>query len=1096
VKTFRVLIFLWLGIAFVANVAHAGSQAAVEHFLGSIGGEGSRDGKAAEARFWTPEGIWSDGVYVYVADRGNAIVRRISRTTGDVVTIAGSPQQYVQVDATGSDARFSSPHAVWGTGASLYVADGSVDLRGSSNGALRKIVLATREVKTIAHFSGSAPTLIAGNSRHIYLFAPTVASGGIFGFPGVLVRALYEISIETEQVRTMALPPAPSNSDADPKAIWADDQFLYLAYAAAQGAFNLAKIDLSNEQFTAMFAFPPAVPRNAFFPSGLWRSERGNFFVTDSQGIYQVDSSKNQLSKLAIAPAANYNQIGGLWGNSSTLFLTDSVADIVFTMDMPTLQVMTLAGLPDTTATMEKPGSMVGPVVSPEEFGAQTIWGNDRFIYAAARNAIYKISRVTREITLLAGSFTDYGLVDGDGPAARFNLPTSLWGLGQDLYVLDYGNQLVRKVDVESGLVMRFTDLLTTQSSRPSRMWGDGAYLYITETGKQPDIRRINIATHETTIIPIPARNPVGISTDRNYAYVADFPTISFSPTGPATFCEQILKTDLTTGDTVVLAGGGITNESLCSSVIDGVGAQAQFVNAYELWSDGRLLYVLDRFTLRTVDPRTGETHTIAGDSHIHGHDDGIGSQARFASLTSAWGDGQYLYVADGAIRRVTLPVPPAMTFGIKAGGADYWRAASSGNQLQVGYAHLQQNGTGGLPQGVAIFSYRANGVLISEASVPGGPGIQQGRIFAEIGTSVNTGLAIANPNDITATVSFYFTDGNGVNFGNSSATIQPNAQIAAFLNEAPFNGSEKARSFSFTSSVPVGAIALRGHTNERSEFLMTTLPVASISSSSVDAAVLPQFAKGGGWQTQVLLVNPTDETLTGAVQFEMPMNYSIPPRSSAKIVTSDLAAEIHTGAVHVYPASGSKAPVASTVFSFVQNGITVTESGAAATGTASAFRVFAEYGGSLRTGVAVANVTSGSATLKFELLNMTGEPSGYAGLMLLAGNGHSSIFIDEIPGFVNLPASFRGVLRVSSDAAISVIGLRGRYNERGDFLISTTPALPEDTPSPTDLIFPHFVTGGGYTTEFLLLNTGGSTSGSAFFRTQSGSDFPFPVTR
>ena len=148
--------------------------------------------------------------------------------------------------------------------------------------------------------------------------------------------------------------------------------------------------------------------------------------------------------------------------------------------------------------------------------------------------------------------------------------------------------------------------------------------------------------------------------------------------------------------------------------------------------------------------------------------------------------------------------------------------------------------------------------------------------------------------------------------------------------------------------------------------------------------------------------MNPTDETLTGAVKFETSVNYSIPPRSTAQVVTSDMGAQIHTGAIHVDPAFGSKAPVASTVFSFVQNGVTVTESGAAATGIARAFRVFAEYGGSLHTGVAVANSASSSSAVKFELLNMTGESSGYSGSLTLAGNGHVSIFIDEIPGFAN----------------------------------------------------------------------------------------------
>ena len=57
-------------------------------------------------------------------------------------------------------------------------------------------------------------------------------------------------------------------------------------------------------------------------------------------------------------------------------------------------------------------------------------------------------------------------------------------------------------------------------------------------------------------------------------------------------------------------------------------------------------------------------------------------------------------------------------------------------------------------------------------------------------------------------------------------------------------------------------------------------------------------------------------------------------------------------------------------------------------------------------------------------------------------------------------------------------MGLRERYNERGDFLITTTPATNEAAPPTTGpLYFPHFAMGGGYTTEFILY---GGTPGQA----------------
>ena len=82
--------------------------------------------------------------------------------------------------------------------------------------------------------------------------------------------------------------------------------------------------------------------------------------------------------------------------------------------------------------------------------------------------------------------------------------------------------------------------------------------------------------------------------------------------------------------------------------------------------------------------------------------------------------------------------------------GADAWKVAVSEVTTASG---------GPAPSGVAIFGYRHNGALVSEAGVPASAPVLKGRLFAEIAGPVNTGLAIANPNDTAATISFFFTD-------------------------------------------------------------------------------------------------------------------------------------------------------------------------------------------------------------------------------------------------------------------------------------------------------------------------------------------------
>ena len=183
-----------------------------------------------------------------------------------------------------------------------------------------------------------------------------------------------------------------------------------------------------------------------------------------------------------------------------------------------------------------------------------------------------------------------------------------------------------------------------------------------------------------------------------------------------------------------------------------------------------------------------------------------------------------------------------------------------------------------------------------------------------------------------------------------------------------------------------------------------------------------------------------------------------------------------------------------SSVFTFVSNGITVTENGIATTGSASLFRVFAEVdrGNRLQTGVAIANISATAANVQFELLTMDGRPSGFAGSTTISPNGHIAMLLNEIPGLKNLPATFQGVLQISSNTSLSAIGLRTRYNERSDFLISTTPAIADNVSATTqELVFPHVVSGGGYTTEFILMNSAGSSQGTVTLKSQTGSELP-----
>jgi hypothetical protein len=396
----------------------------------------------------------------------------------------------------------------------------------------------------------------------------------------------------------------------------------------------------------------------------------------------------------------------------------------------------------------------------------------------------------------------------------------------------------------------------------------------------------------------------------------------------------------------------------------------------------------------------------------------------------------------------------------------------------------------------VAIFGFRKNGVVISEATVPAAGLISRARIYAELDGASRTGVAVANPSTEPATISFYFTNADGQTVKTGSATLPANGQIAAFLDELPFNSlTPFAGSFTLTSSRPVSIVALRGYVNERSDFLLTTTPVTNLDAGS-SQDVFPHFADGGGWTTQVVLVNPTDSAISGTLRFTdasgQPISdagYAIPGRAAWTMTTAGTAAAVSAGSIRIFPSTGSTVPAGSLVFSYRYGGIRVTEAGLPASSAGSAFRLYAELSPTTQSGLAITNSSPIPATLQLELVN-TGGSTVASSALTIAANSQIATFLNQAPGFEMISQPFQGLLRVTSSAPVALAGLRGRYNERGDFIITTTPPVPEQSSTVNgDSYFAHFADGGGFTTQFVLFSTvpGVSSGGSLRFVSQTG---------
>jgi hypothetical protein len=110
---------------------------------GTAGVAGSEDKIGADARFKNPYGITTDGTNLYVADTGNSTIRKIVIASRAVTTIAGAAGNPSFANGKGTAARFNGTYAITTDGANLYIADGN-------NSLIRKMVLATEEVTTLA----------------------------------------------------------------------------------------------------------------------------------------------------------------------------------------------------------------------------------------------------------------------------------------------------------------------------------------------------------------------------------------------------------------------------------------------------------------------------------------------------------------------------------------------------------------------------------------------------------------------------------------------------------------------------------------------------------------------------------------------------------------------------------------------------------------------------------------------------------------------------------------------------------------------------------------------------------------------------------
>lgn len=117
----------------------------VQHVIGT-GAEGRTDAACEEALFRYPRGIAADADFIYVADTGNRIIRRVDRRAHQVTTIAGSGDAG-RDDGLAGMASFEAPGSLALASGVLYIADAQAH-------TIRALDLTSRLVSTLSGLPG------------------------------------------------------------------------------------------------------------------------------------------------------------------------------------------------------------------------------------------------------------------------------------------------------------------------------------------------------------------------------------------------------------------------------------------------------------------------------------------------------------------------------------------------------------------------------------------------------------------------------------------------------------------------------------------------------------------------------------------------------------------------------------------------------------------------------------------------------------------------------------------------------------------------------------------------------------------------------
>ncbi len=269
----------------------------------------------------------------------------------------------------------------------------------------------------------------------------------------------------------------------NPTSICTDGTYLYVADNDSFGTGVLRRIDIATAAVTTLVA-----------SVGYDLAE----ITTDGTYLFVADTT-GDINRITIAPPYTTVLIAtvsfssyGITTDNTYLYVTDFVSDQVIKMDT--------SGTTVTTYGSGAGGYLDGTAAAAQFDGPHGATTNGTYIYVSEglNNTIRKIDLSTGNVTTLAGgdgttaNNAAGGFLDGGPTVAEFDRPYGITTDGTSLYVTDYFNHRIRKIDLATGTVTTIigdgtgaaTDGTGTsaQINGPRGITTDGTSLFIADT--------------------------------------------------------------------------------------------------------------------------------------------------------------------------------------------------------------------------------------------------------------------------------------------------------------------------------------------------------------------------------------------------------------------------------------------------------------------------------------------------------------------------------------------------------------------------------------------------------------------------------------